>query len=221
MGNNINIYLLKASDRIGPYLKLINETTERSIRKINVKIPLSNIDIVLYDNPLTIIKEIGIGGFAVRDHTILVSFDPRLPAMKNIITEELPRTLAHELHHIVRRRSIGSKYTLLDVLVLEGLADHFDIEVFGQLPHPWSRAVLYKEKKSLIDLVKKEYNNKCDRKVYKEWFLGWGSRGIPRWSGYTVGFEIVKKYLKTYKKSKPSTLYNKDTKDFIDALKSL
>jgi len=218
---SINLHILNASGRLNDTSDQIEKEFHCAVDKISKTIPLSDTDIVIYDNPHGIIPELGIGGYTPSPHLVFIYIDPGFPNLSNMLSETFKRTLAHEMYHALRWKNPGYGKTLLEALITEGLADHFDIEVFGQLPHPWSRAVLYKEKKSLIDLVKKEYNNKCDRKVYKEWFLGWGSRGIPRWSGYTVGFEIVKKYLKTYKKSKPSTLYNKDTKDFIDALKSL
>ena len=57
------------------------------------------------------------------------------------LERELFRTLAHELHHVARRRASALGHTLIDALVSDGLADHFSIEVTGMEPGPWAVAL--------------------------------------------------------------------------------
>jgi uncharacterized protein YjaZ len=38
---------------------------------------------------------------------------------------------------------------------------------------------------------------------------------IPTWTGYTLGFQLVREYFKKHPESKASTLYNLPAEEFI------
>jgi uncharacterized protein YjaZ len=78
-----------------------------------------------------------------------------------------------------------------EVLVSEGLAGRFVGRLFGSPPEPWERAVddeaLRVNHPDLEALRSTTYD-------HATWFLG--AEGLrPRWLGYTLGYEIVGKWL--------------------------
>jgi uncharacterized protein YjaZ len=104
--------------------------------------------------------------------------------------------VAHELHHTSRiRTGPGYGKTLGEALVTEGLADHFASEAFPDTPpQPWDNALskdqeaeLWRKAQSILD-VPGGYNHQA-------WFFGGGAAGLPRWTGYTLGYKIVLAYL--------------------------
>src|SRR3989344_2722710 len=128
---NINTYILVGSGRLEPFTEKIKQKTDDSIAKISSKIPLSNLDIIIRDNPEAAIPEIGIGGYTPDGHTVFVNLNPEFRNIEKSINKELGRTLAHEINHAMRWRNPGYGKTLLEALVTEGLADHFDLEING------------------------------------------------------------------------------------------
>lgn len=209
---NINLHILNASGTLTQYLKTIEMSFKEALEQIRNRIPISNIDIVIYDNPTHAIPEIGIGGYAPTPNLIFVSIDPKFPNLKNSIENELKRTLAHELHHCVRSRSVGYGDTLLEALVTEGLADHFNLEVYGGKPHPWDIALSEEQIKDYLEKAKTNFNDK--NYDHNSWFFGSKEKDIPRWTGYTLGFKIVKRYLEKNLDKKPSKIYTTKAEEF-------
>ncbi len=143
-------------------------------------------------DPAWVIPEIGVGGTTdPRSGTVFVQLDYPL---RDGAETWIPATLAHELHHSSRiRTGPGYGETLGEALVTEGLADHFVGEVFPATPpHPWDSALskkqeadLWRRAKPLLEAAG-GYN-------HRPWFFG--GDGIPRWTGYTLGYRIVDAYL--------------------------
>jgi Predicted Zn-dependent protease (DUF2268) len=87
----------------------------------------------------------------------------------------------------------GYGVTLGQALVSEGLADHFASEVFPDTPsRPCDHALTRAQERSLW-LVARRVLNIPFGYDHWEWFFGAGT--IPRWAGYTLGYEIVGQYL--------------------------
>lgn len=165
----------------------------RSVEKVLARLPhRGRVRIKVQLDPAMVIPEVGVGGFAdPSDGTVSLWLEQPLRAGTEIW---ISATLAHELHHSSRiRTGPGYGSTLAEALVAEGLADHFVREVFPETPPlPWDNALSSKQKaeswtkaQPLLD-VPGGYD-------HSSWFLG-GS-GLPRWTGYTLGYEIVAAYL--------------------------
>lgn len=211
---NINLHILKATRKLNPYIADIENIFSEAEKKITNVLPVKNVDIVIVDNPYQTIPEIGIGGHTHSPNYIIVSLDPDFPNFNNTLQKELFDTLAHELHHAARWQTIGYGELLLEAMVSEGLADHFAIEVTKRKDmYPWDKALNEEQSNILAKKAKKEYANKnYDHNV---WFFGSKEKGIPRWTAYTLGFQLVDNYLKNHQNTKASILYSIEAKEFI------
>lgn len=212
VSKNIRLHILNASGKFQFWEEKIYKVTRVSLKLIKTKIPISDVDIVYYNNPWATIKGRGIGGSSRGAHTVFVSLDLSFKDIESVISKEIPRVLTHELHHIVRFREVGYRRTLLDGLVAEGLAGHFEIELLGGKPLHWYKVVENKDLKRLLKLAEREYfesNNPL------KWFFGKVDKKIPKWTGYTIGFEIVGKYLRNHPNKNASGLYKTVSKGFI------
>lgn len=206
-----NLVLLKNSGNLNQFIDQIETEFKNSIQKIEKIFPNQKIDIVVYDNPFGTIPEYGIGGYTPYHHLIFISLDPNFPNLKKTISEQFSRTLAHEIHHAVRTKYVGYGNNLLEALVSEGLADHFDLEINQKKSQLWNTALNEKQLIKFEKLATKEYFNKNYN--HDNWFFG--SKNIPKWTGYTLGFELVKNFLQKHPDQKPSTLFSTQAEDFI------
>jgi uncharacterized protein YjaZ len=102
--------------------------------------------------------------------------------------------LLHEYHHIVRLTMLykNRKVSLLDAMVLEGLAESAVLEKYGEdVQAPWTnlysseQCQFYYNKflKNNLELT----NNDEQFSIYL-----YGGNGIPKLMGYSVGYDMVK-----------------------------
>lgn len=213
----IQFHTLKQAHKLNPHTTLINQVSNLAVKEVATKIPIKNVDIVFYANPSAAIPELGIGGYAATPYTIFISLDPSNKNLKQNIKSYLPGTIAHELYHCIRGQSLPSrKHNLLEAMITEGLSDLFAIESTHNRPYPWDTALTPTQLKNLLAKAKRE----CFRQKYNhhDWFFGSKSRKIPRWTGYTLGYNLVKQYLEEHPKTKPSTLYNQPAREFTKKL---
>lgn len=204
-------HILLGSGRLTPFAKQIKEAFNKAAGSISSKVSISDVDVVIYDNPHGAIPETGVGGYAPDGHTIFISLDPNFPKFEETIIKELGRTITHEFHHALRWEGPGYGKTLFEALITEGLADHFDIEVSNAQPHMWDTALSKEYIQKYLELAKEEFNNE-DYK-HSDWFFGSKARDIPKWTGYALGFYLVGEYLRKNPKEKASSLYSKKATD--------
>lgn len=209
----VNIYVLTASGRLEKYKSRITKAAKASVKIIGKKIPLPDVDIVFYDNPENAIPHLGICGFNQNANLIFVYLDPKFRNFKRTINEEIIRVIAHELYHSARWKAVGFRETLLKALVNEGLADHFELEVTNKKPQKWNTTLTAKQFDIMKKKAQKEFNNKNYN--HEEWFFGSKERGIPKWTGYTIGFNLVGEYLKKHPDKKPSQLFAAKAEEFV------
>ena len=202
---SINIHILSSSKDLKPFTKVLKSVVKSIGLSINKLIPLGNIDVVFYDNPEATLKESGIGGYTPCANIIFFSLDPRNPNFIQGLKKELPFQLAHEINHAIRFRTPILKETLLEAIISEGLADHFAMEITGRKNPPvWSTALTDKQKKEFSIKASKEWNLPIyDHNV---WFYGSEIKKIPRWTAYTLGYDLVATYLQNNPKIKASKI---------------
>ncbi|MBP3041704.1 DUF2268 domain-containing protein, partial [Bacillaceae bacterium Marseille-Q3522] len=129
-----------------------------------------------------------------------------LTPIENI--KELEALFIHEYHHICRMRNNKKKpadITLIDSLIMEGLAEHMVKEICGgDYLAPW---VSYYSQEELEEcwnayveknLHAKKYEKEHDRILF-------GERGYPPLIGYAIGYEIIKQYKKKFVLSESNT----------------
>lgn len=130
-------------------------------------------------------------GFATYSCVFYIFID-----VQNFTQEALANSVAHELNHTIfyyYHYNRFGKYTLLDNIVLEGLAENFREGVMDQKPAPW--AIALKEEKA-IDVLKslKPYLSSRDSSLYRKIFFG--DAKYKRWTGYSIGYWLVKEFRK-------------------------
>ncbi|AKH15850.1 DUF2268 domain-containing putative Zn-dependent protease [Deinococcus soli (ex Cha et al. 2016)] len=181
-------HLLNAGGQLPPDLAAhVDEVGRSAFLRLADRLELDGVDAVLYASPWTI-PETGLVGNAPDGHSVHIALTPTSPHFRAGWRQELPATLAHELHHARRWRHAGLG-TLLDALVFEGLALHFESEERGEVPqyaHPtteldglWARASAH---------LDGPYD-------YHAWFMGSAAQDLPRWGGYALGLELVRRFL--------------------------
>lgn len=209
---NINLHILKATGRLNPFAEQIESEFNESVDKISKLMPISDVDVVVFDHPYEAIPELGIGAETPSQYLIEIYIDPEFPGLVNSLPKEFRSTMAHELHHAIRFKNPGYGTKLLEALVSEGLADHFDMEINNTPLQLWNKALNEEELEKFNNLAKKEYFN--ENYSHADWFFG-SSKDIPRWTGYSLGFYLVEKYLKAHPDQKASTLYNVKAEEFV------
>ncbi|MCR4334111.1 MAG: DUF2268 domain-containing protein [Patescibacteria group bacterium] len=213
---SINIYILSASKDIKLYSEELRSIAVATIASVEELLPIKDVDIVLYDNPEATIDEIGgIGGFSPNANLIFISLNPRHSDFKKAVKEELTFTLAHELHHTIRWQKQVEGDTLLEALVFEGLADHFAQEVTGRKkPSLYSNALTPEQKKIFLKKASEEWNKPTYN--HNLWFYGSKPDIIPRWTGYTLGYDLVATYLLKHPETSASKLASADASLFLN-----
>jgi uncharacterized protein YjaZ len=193
------IHLLLESGRLRPYATEILAAAGHTLALIHDVLNTSGIDVVIGDNPLATIPETGFGGSTPNSHLVLIWADPTNDHFRHGFRDQLRHTISHEIYHAVRNKFVPwTSDTLFGAMISEGLADHFDIQLNGGGAPLWASAI----KKTELDHFLEKAAPLFDSREYdhRAWFFG-DSSDIPRWAGYSMGFQIVDAYLrKTGKK---------------------
>lgn len=212
---SIKIHILSASEEIKLYSSDLRSIAESTISLVEKLLSIKDVDLVFYNNPGATIDEIGgIGGFSPNANTIFISLNPKHPNFKKALNNVLPYTIAHELHHTIRWQKQVEGDTLLEAMIFEGLADHFAVEAIGcEEPLVWS-SVLSQEQK---DEMYKKAKEIWDEPTYDNglWFFGSKPEIVPKWTWYTLGYDLVKEYLDKHSDASASKLVHADATLFI------
>lgn len=150
--------------------------------------------IVIDVAPRRAIPEVGVGGAtdAVSGNIRVSLDDARRPDIKSALTVALPRSLAHELAHSTRvLDGPGPGESLLDTFVQEGLADQFAQGLLGTPAPPWTSALTAAQAADLWARAQPVLDAR-DRKTKVAWLFG--AAGIPKWTAYTLGTQIIVAY---------------------------
>ena len=157
-----------------------------------------------------IVPKLGVGGHPVGTDTVWIYIQPENPNFK---TASVGRGLPHEIHHAIRLRTPNWHWSLLESFVMEGLADHFVVEVAGGEPGAWAHALTDAEIQRNLIRVKPLLRAKIEsypefvEKYETPWLFGRsGDDPIPRFTGYTLGWRIVENYLRAHPDARASSL---------------
>lgn len=173
--------------------------------------PIDDLLIQIIVDPSRVIPEIGIGGFNPNSNEVRIYINPDFNNLEASLDAEFIPMLAHEVHHALRRRSVGYGSTLFEAIISEGLADHFSVEMTGVEIPRWSHAL---DSLQLIEMMAEAeaiwHESPYD---HNAWFFG--NETIPRWTGYSLGYELVKQYKNNNPGSLASMLHNESAESFI------
>lgn len=189
---------------------LIESKVRSGIQSINRLMSINDLKIRIVDNQQLVIPEIGIGGYNPDAHEVIIAVNTGFEDFESTLETNFISILAHEIHHAKRRRSVGYGITLLEGTISEGLADHFSIEVTGIQPPPWSVALNENELENWIETASNSWDQKYN---HAQWFLG-TDPNTPKWTGYAIGFELVKNFLASHPDRLPSNLHDEPANSF-------
>ncbi|MGP4069490.1 DUF2268 domain-containing protein [Halobacillus sp. B29] len=135
------------------------------------------------------------GGVAFKEGLYLFYGDP-------VKEEDWKAVLAHEYNHVCRltEKNVDMEHvTLLETLVIEGLGEYAVKEVYGKdYISPWTNQYTDKQLSKLwIDKFRGNLSNR-ERESQMDFLYGNKKRGLPRWSGYQIGYKIIESYHKAH-----------------------
>ncbi len=122
----------------------------------------------------------------------------------------LAYTICHEYAHLVRnlllpRRMSGGRLvyqksqepeTLLDAMVAEGIADSFAMEQCAGMEPPSVNALSLEEEVQVWPKLRRRLSVSDTSEIRR--FLYGDNDRVPMWTGYTLGYRIVKGYLASH-----------------------
>lgn len=192
---SINLHLLNATNRLSTLEKRIVVEFNNAVNQVKYLMPVNHVDVVIRASS-QVIPETGIAGYCPQDDLVYVSIDPNNTNLLKKFSEEFTATLAHELHHSIRWKEVGYGTTLGEALVSEGLACCFEAELRTLAPPLYAIAVNQDE----LPQIWKRARNELSSDTYDHfaWFLGKPSRSIPRYAGYSLGYQIVLDYIRSF-----------------------
>ncbi|UHA73535.1 DUF2268 domain-containing protein [Paenibacillus sp. 481] len=119
----------------------------------------------------------------------------------------IPALIAHEFHHNIRFSYFNWNHgdvTLGDYLIIEGLADAFATELYGEsMLGPWVTSIDEEELAYSIHVMKEGFGLKGFAEVSAYMFgdeaakeQGFSPVGVSAGAGYAVGYHIVQSFMK-------------------------
>lgn len=201
-------------DRAGGLLAhraVIEEEVARTLSAMRSVVEVTDLRISVIADPAQVIPEVGMGGFNPGPGEVRIYGDPERADLAALLRAELPLQLAHETHHALRRRSVGYGTTLFEAAVTEGLADHFALEVTDHSRPPWTLAL---DSAGLATWTPRVLESTSGPYDHRAWFLG-TDPSIPRWTGYSVGFDLVGRHLEQDSARRASALVDEPAQAFM------
>lgn len=184
---NIIPYIANASGELDNLINLINSACKIAIPTVEKELKANKIDIIFSSSANLVIPEYGIGGYSPGPNNAYIYIDPN---SENITEQGLIETLLHEMHHCMRWRDPGYGETLGEAMVSEGMASLYEEEFIGSPPIYASVKLQDKDIDHAIKLINdKNYD-------HYEWFFG--NKNIPKWFGYSYGYNLCKMYAKKH-----------------------
>lgn len=127
--------------------------------------------------------------------------------------KSLSKTLGHEYNHMAFLKN-NKCDTILDSIIFEGLAENFREQIIGGSQSPWSNALNIKQaEKILYELKLEKLLLSSDQKIRRGIFFG--NEKYVRWTGYSIGYHIVKSFIKKNKNLSWKDIMTKDGIDFL------
>ena len=183
--------VIEVSPTVRPYEDRIRASLDAVRRRIEEVAELQPVRFVLKADRTRTLEIHGYGGFCADPDLVRLSFDPKNPNMERHLDETLERTIAHEYHHALRAAGPGYGAKLGSALAAEGLAGHFVRQLYGSPPEPWECALSDDE----LAPWRREAHERFGARDHghARWFFGADDR--PRWLGYTLGYDMIGRYL--------------------------
>ncbi|WP_324019702.1 peptidase [Pantoea sp. JZ29] len=202
------LHFLDAQKTLTAHSDWIKDCLTATHRRADSLMSLPALDVVVKTGN-RVVPEKGHSGFCPEPGIVYVTVDPDNPAFCQNAAQSLERMFAHELHHAARWAGPGYGTTLGEACVSEGLAGHFVLELFGGEPERWECI-----NAELIHAYLPQLHQDwlCTDYDHSKWFYGAGD--MPRWLGYTLGFNLVASYLAARPERRASQLAHTEADSF-------
>ena len=187
------LHILNADGALNTWTDRIQQAFDQSLLLVSNRIPVGNVDVVVYNDAEYVVPDLGLGGFCTSPRRLYLPLDVNhidLPAHFEIRFQNF---LAHELHHCARRRIAGYADTLAQALVTEGLACCFEEELPGGSTPMYATRVTGTELARVHQLALPALHEPLAG--WAEWFFGEREPDIPMHAGYCLGYSLVSGWL--------------------------
>lgn len=198
--NKVNILLTEANGNLSSKKEMIENAIKMAEEYAFLKLNIAwDIDVLVTNRIPMIIPENGAGGYTFSADFIRINIDDK-KATENLISENV----VHELCHAARwGKNDEWIKSLFDGLIFEGLACVLEAEFVKDRSEKslFIKIILERtddENEKILEKLRDQLDSNCYD--YDTIFFN-GNNKLPRWSGYSLGYYLVKKYLeKTGKK---------------------
>lgn len=113
-----------------------------------------------------------------------------------VTIKELHALFTHEYHHICRRRFLMEPPTLLDSLLMEGLAEHAVESLYGEYAlSSWTKRYSLDEVLSYWDMHFTQALHVPGLHEHQAFLFGDSALNLPPWIGYCTGYRLVEAFL--------------------------
>lgn len=188
----VNVNILNASGLLDPVLTILRTACHKALSQVEQLLTIPSVDICISPASKEYITPSGIMGCVTTPFVIDILLDASRSDLTEIITNELPSTLAHELHHLVRLASGIEDSTLFEHLITEGLACHFEASCGKKDMPDFLSEIKMSNWHELYEQMKQDLNNQDFD--YRYYFAG-TSTEMPKHAGYWVGFNLIAQYI--------------------------
>lgn len=195
----------------------IEKTISETIEKCNEKLPVPTKNFIFVHPYLTTEDDkVFDGVMAVAVYSCVFHLFVNLNEYSK---KSIENTVAHELNHTIyyyHHYDDFNNYTLLDEVLLEGLAENFREQYFDPEVSKWAGALTRDEAFNILK-ESKDILESRDQKVIKEFLFG--NDKYQRWTGYSVGYWLVKEFIKNNSDLSWDEIMKVDPKRFVDSIK--
>ena len=209
-GKGMNKFKIIVSSEFGKNKVKIQETSELILKKLVKVIEVEDFQISI--DPFSSDNQYWkISGAADDPHKIWLKLNIAFFNFEEIINVYLIRAIAHEFHHLARKGFI-SDWNLLELLVMEGLALHFEMEMFNNEKSPLMRDITDEEIQSIKnEIINDLFNEDFDHKFWQNKT----GREAPQAFVYRFGYRIINEYLRDHPGEDAVNLYKESAKSFL------
>ena len=200
----IEYHYLDVTGLLSPFKNILHQYVTEAIDVVGPRLDICA-DLCISHDPPNCNPEMGIGGGAFSPSLMHIFLDANNPNIEQSIRDEILAVLAHESHHCVRMQKVPDHVTLLDNIVTEGLACHFEKEITGCAAPSFIPDEVLNASRELLRSMRPslEETEFC----FDTYFLGKDTKKYPKYAGFAVGFELVSQYLAKTKSTASEAVY--------------
>jgi len=141
----------------------------------------------------------------------------------DLTTDEVKAMLAHEYNHVCRINLINlppDKTPLKDSLIIEGLGEYAVKDLHGEkLLAPWTNLYTFEKAFDIWNTHFLPSLNLKGLKNHHPYLYGQKGSPLPKWIGYSIGYQIVNSYQEKNGPFKNNELYRKSTDKLLKGSK--